>query len=250
MSQTHSLSDKTILVTGAARRIGAAMVRAFHERGARLVLHFRNSRAQAEALASELNQLRQGSVVALQADLLDGAQLAQLASRTLEAFGHLDVLINNASSFYPTPLGSISAENWNDLVGSNLMAPMFLSQALAPALSRRDGLILNMVDIHARRPMRQHTVYCVAKAGLAMLTLSLAKELGPGVRVNAIAPGAILWPDAEMPTSTRDKILSEIVLGRAGSPDDIVSAAMYFMVQAPYVTGQTLAIDGGRSLGW
>jgi len=141
-------------------------------------------------------------------------------------------------------------ENWNDLVGSNLVAPMFLSQALAPALARRDGLILNMVDIHARRPMREHTVYCVAKAGLAMLTLSLAKELGPGVRVNAIAPGAILWPDAKMPSFTRNKILSEIVLGRAGSPGDIVNAALYFMLHAPYVTGQTLAIDGGRSLGW
>jgi len=250
MSQTDTLSDKTILVTGAAKRIGAAMVRAFHARGAKLIVHFRSSRSQAEQLASELNDARPGSVHLLQADLLELEQLGQLAQRAVDIYGQLDVLVNNASSFYPPPLGSINIATWHDLLASNLAAPLFLSQALAPALARRQGLILNMVDIHARRPMRNHTVYCVAKAGLAMLTLSLAKELGPRIRVNAIAPGAILWPEAQMASATQDKILSEIVLGRPGSPEDIVGAALYFMLQAPYVTGQTLAIDGGRSLGW
>jgi pteridine reductase len=246
----NSLSEKTVFITGGAKRLGAAMARVLHEAGANLVLHYHKSRDQAEALADELQTIRPDSVVLVQADLLDMGALHEAARQAEHAFGSLDVLINNASSFYPTPLGNITGNQWDDLIGTNLKAPLFLSQALAPALAKREGLILNMVDIHARRPMREHTVYCVAKAGLSMLTMSLARELGPTVRVNGIAPGAILWPEADLPQATRDKIIDETVLGRCGSPEDIARAAMFYISEAPYVTGQILAVDGGRSLGW
>lgn len=246
----NSLSEKTVFITGGAKRLGAAMARVLHEAGANLVLHYHKSRDQAEALADELQTIRPDSVVLVQADLLDMTALHKAARQAEHAFGSLDVLINNASSFYPTPLGNITGNQWDDLIGTNLKAPLFLSQALAPALAKREGLILNMVDIHARRPMREHTVYCVAKAGLSMLTMSLARELGPTVRVNGIAPGAILWPEADLPQATRDKIIDETVLGRCGSPEDIARAAMFYISEAPYVTGQILAVDGGRSLGW
>lgn len=246
----NSLSEKTVFITGGAKRLGAAMARVLHEAGANLVLHYHKSRDQAEALAYELQTIRPDSVVLVQADLLDMTALHKAARQAEHAFGSLDVLINNASSFYPTPLGNITGNQWDDLIGTNLKAPLFLSQALAPALAKREGLILNMVDIHARRPMREHTVYCVAKAGLSMLTMSLARELGPTVRVNGIAPGAILWPEADLPQATRDKIIDETVLGRCGSPEDIARAAMFYISEAPYVTGQILAVDGGRSLGW
>jgi pteridine reductase len=246
----NSLSEKTVFITGAAKRLGAAMARVLHGAGASLVLHYHNSQDQARALADELQSKRPDSVVLIQADLLDIPALHRAATQAEQAFGGLDVLINNASSFYPTPLGNITENQWDDLLGTNLKAPLFLSQALAPALSRRRGLILNIVDIHARRPMRDHTLYCVAKAGLSMLTMSLAKDLGPGIRVNGIAPGAVLWPEAGMPQAARDKIVSEIALGRCGTPEDIARAAMFYISDAPYVTGQILAVDGGRSLGW
>ena len=249
MSQTQ-LDGKTIFITGSARRIGAAMARVFHASGANLVLHYRRSASDAQALADELQAKRAGSVALLKADLLDTPALPQLAARAEEAFGGLDVLVNNASSFYPTPLGSVSEEQWDDLLGSNLKAPFFLAQALAPALKKNRGMILNMADIHARRPLRHHGVYCIAKAGLSMLTLSLAKELGPDVRVNAIAPGAILWPETEMDPEDQEKILSEIPLARSGSPEDIARTALFYITAAPYITGQILALDGGRSLGW
>lgn len=249
MSQTP-LDGKTIFITGSARRIGAVMARVFHANGANLVLHYRSSTTDAQALADELQAKRVGSVALLKADLLDTPALPRLAARAEEAFGGLDVLINNASSFYPTPLGSVSEDQWDDLLGSNLKAPFFLAQALAPALKKKQGMILNMADIHARRPLRHHTVYCIAKAGLSMLTLSLAKELGPDVRVNAIAPGAILWPETEMAPEDQEKILSEIPLARSGSPEDIARTALFYMTAAPYITGQILAVDGGRSLGW
>ena len=244
------LSEKTVFITGGARRLGAVMARVLHDAGASLVLHYHNSEEQAQALADELQSKRPGSVVLVQADLLDMHALDLAAKQAEHAYGGLDVLINNASSFYPTPPGSITEHQWDDLIGTNLKAPLFLSQALAPVLAKRRGLILNIVDIHARRPLREHTVYCVAKAGLSMLTMSLAKELGPDVRVNGIAPGAILWPEAELPQATRDKIIGETALGRCGSPEDIARAAMFYISEAPYVTGQILAVDGGRSLGW
>lgn len=247
---SQALHNKTIFITGGAKRIGAAMARGFHANGAQLILHYRNSRAQAQALADELLADRPGSVVLLQADLLDSNDLARLAREAEQAFGQLDVLINNASSFYPTPVGTVTQEHWDDLLGSNLKAPFFLAQALAPALKKSQGMILNMVDIHARRPLRHHTVYCIAKAGLSMLTLSLAKELAPEVRVNAIAPGAILWPEAEMNPEEREQIIREIPLARSGTPEDIARTALFYISAAPYITGQVLAVDGGRSLGW
>lgn len=244
------LADKAVLITGGARRLGATLARAFHGQGANLVLHYRRSDAEARALAAALQDQRPGSVRLVRADLTDARERQLLAEQAVEAFGRLDVLINNASSFYPTPLGQITDAHWDDLVGSNLKAPLFLSQALAPALARTSGLILNMVDIHARRPLREHTVYCTAKAGLAMLTLSLAKELGPAVRVNGIAPGAVLWPESGLSDQARQQILDETPLGCSGSPGDIASAALYFASAAGFVTGQILAVDGGRSLGW
>jgi len=246
----QSLSQKTVFITGGAKRLGAAMARGFHRHGANIVLHYRQSARQANELAAELQAHRPGSVCLLQADLLQHEALDPLAEAAAGAFGGVDVLVNNASSFYPTPVGSITAQQWDDLVGSNLRAPLFLTQALAPALARAGGLVINMLDINARRPLRGHPVYCAAKAGLAMLTQSLAKELAPAVRVNAIAPGAILWPEAPLPDGAREKILAEIALGRSGCTGDIVQAALYLALHAPYVTGQTLTIDGGRSLGW
>jgi len=247
---SQALQNKTIFITGGAKRIGAAMARHFHANGANLILHYRNSVDEAQALASELLQGRPDSVALIQADLLDTAGLAKVAAESEQAFGQLDVLINNASSFYPTPLGTVTEQQWDDLLGSNLKAPFFLAQALAPALKKSQGMILNMADIHARRPLRQHTVYCIAKAGLSMLTLSLAKELGPEVRVNAIAPGAILWPEAQMAPEDREQIIREIPLARSGTPEDIAQTALFYISAAPYITGQVLAVDGGRSLGW
>jgi pteridine reductase len=246
----NCLSEKTILITGAARRLGAAMARAMHAKGARLVLHYRNSAAEAGSLAEELSAHRPDSVALVQANLQDVSGVERLAGEAEQAFGGVDVLINNASSFYPTPIGHITETQWEDLIGSNLKAPLFLSQFLAPTLASRNGLILNIVDIYARKPLRGHTAYCIAKAGLAMLTLSLAKELGPDIRVNGISPGAILWPELGMPQGTRDKIISETALARSGTPEDIARAAMFYICEAPYVTGQILAVDGGRSLGW
>jgi pteridine reductase len=247
---SQALQNKTIFITGGAKRIGAAMARSFHANGARLVLHYRNSAAQAQALAEELLADRPDSVVLLQADLLDTKDLGRVAREAEQAFGGLDVLINNASSFYPTPLGTVTEEQWDDLLGSNLKAPFFLAQALAPALKKSRGMILNMADIHGRRPLGQHTVYCIAKAGLSMLTLSLARELGPEVRVNAIAPGAILWPEARMDPEEREQIIRQIPLARSGTPEDIAQTALLYISAAPYITGQVLAVDGGRSLGW
>lgn len=243
------LTGKSILITGAARRIGAALARGLHARGANILLHYRSSTHPAESLCAELNALRADSAATCVLNLAQTAQLPGLIERAVQAFGRLDVLINNASAFYPTPLGTITEAHWEDLMASNLKAPLFLAQAAAPELRRTQGLVLNMVDIHARRPLKDYTVYCIAKAGLAMLTRALARELGPQVRVNGIAPGAILWPEGA-PEEDRDRILARTPLNRMGSPEDIVKAALYFIREAPYVTGQILAVDGGRSIGW
>ncbi len=237
------------LITGGARRIGAALARGLHADGYRLVIHYRSSRAEAESLRDELEGQRAGSVALLKADLLDAPALTALVEKACALFGGLDVLINNASSFYPTPLGTISEANWDDLVGSNLKAPLFLAQAAAATLRQRRGSIINMVDINARRPLPDHAVYTAAKAGLAALTLALARDLGPEVRVNGIAPGPILWPESGVSESGKQKILDETCLGRSGDPSDIVGCARYLLA-AGYVTGQIIAVDGGRSLGW
>lgn len=219
-----------------------------HAHGARVVIHYRNSSAEADFLCATLNQRRADSAVAVQADLGDPAAIDPLAHAALCAFGQIDSLINNASSFYPTPVGSVTAAQWDDLMASNLRAPFFLSQALAPELRKRRGAILNMVDIHASRPLGAHPVYCAAKAGLLMLTQSLAKELGPQVRVNGIAPGPVMWPEHDLSDTTKKAIVDSTLLERTGSADDIARAALFLLRDATFTTGQILAVDGGRSL--
>jgi pteridine reductase len=245
-----SLTGKTVLITGAARRVGAAIARELHSAGASLVVHHRGSAKEAKALVADFNSLRANSAALFQADLLDLAKLPALCEFTVQTFGGLDVLINNASTFYPTPIGKITPEAWDDLTGSNLKVPLFLSQAAAPALRESRGLIINLVDIHALRPLRHHTVYCAAKAGLHMLTRSLAKELGPEIRVNGISPGPVLWPENQGDTSGRAKIIERTILKRMGTPEDIARTALFFAASAPFVTGQVLAVDGGRSVAW
>lgn len=247
----RSLTGKTALITGAARRVGAAIARELHGAGANLAIHYRRSREDAEALAQELNTARAGSAATVQADLMDVARLPALVEFAVRSFGTLDVLVNNASTFYPTKIGEITPEAFDDLIGSNLRAPLFLSQAAAPALRKSRGLILNIVDIHALRPLRHYTTYCAAKAGLHMLTRSLAKELGPEVRVNGISPGPVLWPEGNgADKAMRDKVIERTILKRMGSPEDIARTALFFAADAPFVTGQILAVDGGRSVAW
>ena len=250
--KTHdgSLTGKTVLITGGARRVGAAMARRLHEAGANLVVHYRSSAPEAEALAGELNAMRAGSAAIFQADLLDIDRLPELSGFAVGRFGSLDVLINNASTFYPTKVGEITPKAWDDLLGSNLKAPLFLSQAAAPALRQARGLIINIVDIHGMRPLRNYTVYCAAKAGLHMLTRSLAKELGPEIRVNGISPGPVLWPEEGGDEQMRAKIIQRTILQRMGTPDDIANTALFFAASAPFITGQILAVDGGRSVAW
>jgi len=245
-----SLTGKTVLITGGARRVGAAIGRALHGAGANLVIHYRKSANDVAKLAGELNAARANSVVTFQADLLDTAKLPALVEFAVRSFGSLDVLVNNASTFYPTKIGEITPAAWDDLMGTNLKVPMFLSQAAAPALKKSNGLILNLVDIHALRPLRHHTLYCAAKAGLHMLTRSLAKELGPEVRVNGISPGPVLWPENEGDSATRAKIIQRTILQKMGTPEDIARTALFFASQAPFITGQVLAVDGGRSVAW
>jgi len=247
---TAPLAGKAALITGAARRVGAATARALHGAGANVVLHYRSSAEEAEALARELNGVRPDSVTFAQCDLLDGAAVKELAQTAATAFGGLDILVNNASSFYPTPLGNIDEDDWNDLIGTNLKAPLFLAQAAAATLRERGGLIVNLADIHGMRPLRRHPVYCVAKAGLIMLTKSLARELGPQVRVNAIAPGPVMWPQDGVDEALRQEIIARTALKRTGSAEDVARAVLFFAAAAPFITGQILAVDGGRSIGW
>lgn len=235
------------LVTGGARRIGARIVQALHERGCRVLIHYRHSEADARALAERLNGLRPDSAATLRADLNDPGAVRDLAARARAHFGGLDVLVNNASSFYPTPLTQASDDDWDALMHSNLRAPFLLSQGLADALAQGDGgAIVNIVDVYAEKPLAEHPLYCMAKAGLAMMTKSLARELGPAVRVNGVSPGPILWP--EQGGADQDAVLKANALKRAGDPDDIAGAVAWLALDAPYVTGQILAVDGGRSL--
>lgn len=249
-TSTAPLAGKVALVTGAARRVGATIARALHAAGASVVLHYRSSAEEADALARELNGVRPSSTALAQCDLLDGPAVKGLAQAATTAFGGLDILVNNASSFYPTPVGDIDEDDWNDLIGTNLKAPLFLAQAASPALRERGGLIVNLADIHGMRPLRRHPVYCVAKAGLIMLTKSLARELGPRVRVNAIAPGPVMWPEDGVDDALRAEIVDRTALKRIGSAEDVARAVLFFASEAPFVTGQILAVDGGRSIGW
>jgi pteridine reductase len=248
--QNQSLTGKTVLITGGARRVGAAIARELHAAGANLAIHYRKSAADVEALAQELNGSRPRSAATVQADLLEVARLPALVEFAVRSFGGLDVLVNNASTFYATKVGEITPAAFDDLFGTNLKAPLFLSQAAAPALRKSNGLILNLVDIHALRPLRHHTVYCTAKAGLHMLTRSLAKELGPEIRVNGISPGPVLWPEGQGDTSMRAKVIERTILKRMGTPADIARTALFFAAHAPFITGQVLAVDGGRSVAW
>jgi pteridine reductase len=250
MTETHAnpLNDRVLLITGGARRVGAEIVRTLHGAGASVLLHYRDSAAAASALAHDLNGLRPNSVVIERASLLEAAAPERLIAAALAAFGRIDVLINNASTFYPTPVGDITEAAWNDLMGTNLKAPLFLSQAAAPSLRAHGGLIINIVDIHALRPLKAHPVYSVAKAGLAMLTRSLARELGPEIRVNGIAPGPVLWPEHPMEEDLRREIIAKTALKRQGTPRDIARTALFLAQDAPYITGQIIAVDGGRSI--
>lgn len=242
------LAGRAVLLTGAARRVGAAIARALHGEGASLMLHYRQSLPAAEALAAELCALRPGSAALVQGDLLAAETPARLVGATLERFGRLDILVNNASSFFPTPLGSIDGAAWDDLVGSNFKAPLFIAQAAAPALAEAAGCIVNITDVHAERPLAGYALYCAAKGALLTLTRALAIELAPRVRVNAVAPGPILWPeDGQFPDPERAAILAHTLLGRAGSPEDVARAVAFLCLDAPYVTGQVINVDGGRT---
>ena len=246
----ESLDGKVALVTGAARRIGAVIATTLHAAGARVVIHYRGSETEARELSEQLNAERRDSAIAVQADLAVDRNPESLVDSVLNWSGRLDILVNNASSFYPTPLGEIGATEWEDLVGSNMRAPLFLAQAASVHLTATGGNIINIVDIHAQRPLRDHHVYGSAKAGLAMLTRSLAKDLAPAVRVNGVAPGAIAWPEDGMTESVKKSIVDQIPLGRTGEPADIANAVLFLVRDATFVTGQVIPIDGGRSIGW
>jgi pteridine reductase len=245
---SESLEGRTALVTGGARRVGAAIARRLHAAGANVVLHYRDSAVDVDKLASDLNAVRAKSAVTVKAELLAPIAPRALVTTALQSFGRLDLVVNNASSFFPIEIGAIEASHFEELIGSNLRAPLFISQEAAPHLAKASGAIVNIVDIHADRPLKGYSVYSVAKAGLAALTRSLALELAPQVRVNGVAPGAIAWPeDGQLETQERQRILKTTPLGRIGSPEDIAQA-VHFLACAPYVTGQILAVDGGRSI--
>jgi len=242
------LAGQAALITGASRRIGAQIARCLHDAGMNICLHYHTSEKQALELACELEKQRPDSVQPVAADLLDTARLDDIIKTVTERWGRLDLLVNNASAFYPTPVGKITTADWDQLMGSNLRAPLFLSQAAAPALKETQGSIINMIDIHAERPMRAHVVYSIAKSGLLAMTKSLARELGPEIRVNGVAPGAILWPENETSESAQQEILDRTALKRVGSPADIAAAVLFLTRDAPYITGHMLPVDGGRLL--
>jgi pteridine reductase len=245
-----NIENKVVLITGGAKRVGAAICRLLHSNGANLMIHYRSSVNEARALQSELNLKRPNSVAIIQGDLLNLAVLPTLIQETIQHFGKLDVLINNASSYYSTELGTINEEAWQDLIGSNLKAPLFLSQAAANELRKQQGCIVNITDMHVERPKKGYIVYSVAKAGLVTLTKSLAHELGPDVRVNAVAPGPVMWPEnnPQFDELYRQRVISQTLLKRIGEPDDIAKAVKFLIQDAPFITGQVIAVDGGRSL--
>ena len=244
------MKNKVILITGGAKRVGASICRLLHAEGASLMIHYRSSTSEARALQAELNLQRANSVTIIQGDLLNLATLPNLVQETVKNFGRLDVLINNASSYYPTEIGEINDEQWEDLTGSNLKAPLFLSQAAAPELRKHNGCIINITDMHVERPKKGYIVYSVAKAGLVTLTKSLAHELSPEVRVNAVAPGPVMWPEdnPQFDEVYRQRVISQTLLKRVGEASDIAKAVKFLVADAPFITGHVLAVDGGRSL--
>ncbi|HED36435.1 MAG TPA: pteridine reductase [Gammaproteobacteria bacterium] len=245
---TNDVQIKTALITGGAARIGAEIARTLHSAGFNVAIHYRNSTTSAEQLCLALNHLRANSAAIFQADLNKTPTLSTLVEQAAGLWNGLHVLVNNASAFYPTPVGEITEAHWDDLMGSNLKAPAFLSQAATPWLKATNGCIINIVDIHGFRPMKAHPVYCAAKAGLAMLTQSLARELGPEIRVNGVAPGAIMWPSSEMDADTQASILDRTALKRQGQPADIAKTVKFLIMEGEYITGQIIQVDGGRSL--
>jgi pteridine reductase len=245
-----TVKNKVILVTGGARRVGAAVCCKLHAQGANLMVHYRSSQNDAQMLRQALEQDRLDSVEIMQADLLNIDQLPDLIEETIRRFGKLDALVNNASSFFPTPIGQLCEEAWVDLIGSNLKAPLFLSQAAVPYLEKRHGCIVNIVDVHVEQPLKNYVIYNAAKGGLAALTRSLALELAPLIRVNGVSPGPILWPEHEewLDKSLRKEIIDRTLLKRMGEPEDIAKAVSFLITDAPYITGQIIAVDGGRSI--
>lgn len=243
------MTEPVVLITGAARRVGAEIARTLHGAGANLVLHYRSSGEAAERLAADFNARRENSALAVRQDLKDSAGLPALVAAAVARFGRLDALVNNASSFYATPVGSIDDAAWDDLVGSNFKGPLFLSQAAAPELAKTQGCIVNITDIHAERPLKGYPLYCAAKAGLLGLTRALALELAPAVRVNAVAPGAIEWPEnaTDFPPDEQRAIVEHTLLKRIGAPGDIARTVKFLVFDAPYVTGQVINVDGGRT---
>ena len=246
----QSLTNKTVLITGGAKRVGAAICRLLHANGANLMIHYRSSVIEARALQAELNLQRTNSVAIIQGDLLNMAALPNLVHETVKRFGKLDILINNASSYYATEIGTITDTEWHDLMGSNLKAPLFLSQAAAVELRKTHGCIINITDMHVERPKKGYTVYSVAKAGLVTLTKSLAHELSPEIRVNAVAPGPVQWPEdnPQFDEVYRQRVISQTMLKRMGEPQDVAKAVKFLVADAPFITGHVLAVDGGRSL--
>ncbi len=248
--QKNPLTSKVALITGAARRIGAAIARTLHEAGMNVILHYNASEEAAIHLSEELNAIRPHSAIAIRADLQLLESENALINQATEVWGRLDALVNNASRFYRTEMGKVTEYAWNDLMGSNLKAPFFLSQAAAPQLAKTKGTIVNITDICVEKPLRDYAIYSVSKSGLDMLTKVLAKELGPDIRVNAVAPGSILWPEGKnsLSDSDKQKIINKITLQRAGQPEDIAKAVLFFVRDADYITGQVLMVDGGRML--
>lgn len=248
VSQLTKSRTTTALITGAARRIGACIAETLHQRGCDVFLHYHQSAVEVNQLAEKLNLQRPGSAVVMQADLGEASSVDSLAEGLRNHTDNLSLLVNNASQFFPTEVGSTTQKQWDDLMDSNLRGGYFLTQALLPVLRVGGGCVINLLDVHASRPMQGHAVYCAAKAAMQMMTLALAKDLGPTIRVNGVAPGAILWPEQKMSTAAQQDTLSKTVMGKAGTPQDIASAVAYLGLDAPYVTGQILAVDGGRSL--
>ncbi|SDY05913.1 pteridine reductase [Nitrosomonas sp. Nm33] len=245
-----TLKNKVILVTGGAKRVGAAICCKLHAQGANLMVHYRSSQNDAQMLRQTLEQMRPDSVELVQADLLEMERIPGLIEETVRRFGKLDALVNNASSFFPTPIGQLTEQAWVDLIGSNLKAPLFLSQAAVPYLEKQHGCIVNIVDIHVEHPLKNYVIYNAAKGGLAALTRSLALELAPFIRVNGVAPGPIMWPEHEewIDQSLRKEIIDRTLLKRMGEPEDIAKAVYFLIADAPFITGQIIVVDGGRSI--
>lgn len=244
------MNNPVALITGGGRRIGAEIATQLHQHGFNVIIHYLRSSSEANGLAKRLNETRENSAITIKADLTQLGSVKKLGSDAIGTWGRLDVLINNASSYYPTEFGKVNEKDWDDLQASNSKAPFFLSQSVSAELTKQQGCIVNIVDIHAERPVLEYSPYTIAKAGIAMLTKSLARELAPKVRVNGVAPGVIIWPEnaAEHSEQEKQRILEQIPLAREGSAKDIAKTVLFFVKDAPYITGQILAVDGGRSI--